>query len=223
MEFCKQSSSKDGLSYACKECKSISDKKWREKNFDKKKEASARYYKENKEKVDARANKYRKENPEKVKESKAKHYQKNVVKVSKANKKWSKENPEKRKAIHYKWRKQNAENLCIREAEYRQKNPHKVKAAGSKYRKNNADKCRGWQANRRAAKLQRTPSWVDFEAIKAVYAEAKRLEDLDGIPRHVDHHFPLQGKLVSGFHIAANLKILTAEENLSKSNKFVPH
>jgi len=33
---------------------------------------------------------------------------------------------------------------------------------------------------------------------------------------------PLQGKLVSGFHVHTNLQIITKTENNSKGNKFNP-
>lgn len=71
-----------------------------------------------------------------------------------------------------------------------------------------------------AAKLQRTPPWADMSAIVDFYVEAKRLEELTGIQFHVDHIVPLQGELVSGLHVPANLQLLPAHENLSKSNSF---
>jgi hypothetical protein len=75
-------------------------------------------------------------------------------------------------------------------------------------------------AKRRSAKLQRTASWADQDAIKAIYAEAQRLQEVLGIPMHVDHMVPLRGELVSGLHVESNLQVIPAALNLRKSNKF---
>lgn len=73
---------------------------------------------------------------------------------------------------------------------------------------------------RRAAKLQRTPAWADMEAIKSLYEESARLQDLTGIEFHIDHVIPLQGELVSGLHVETNLQVIPAALNVRKSNKF---
>ena len=65
----------------------------------------------------------------------------------------------------------------------------------------------------KCAKLHRTPVWSDLEAIKEIYAKCPK-------GHHVDHIIPLQGKLVSGLHIASNLQYLTPTENISKGNSF---
>jgi 5-methylcytosine-specific restriction endonuclease McrA len=78
-------------------------------------------------------------------------------------------------------------------------------------------------AKRSAARLKRTPPWLNknqLEQIKQFYQEAKELETSTGIKHHVDHIVPLQGENVSGLHVPWNLQVLTAAENCSKNNSF---
>lgn len=75
-------------------------------------------------------------------------------------------------------------------------------------------------AKRRAAKMLRTPAWADPVAIQRFYDEAHRLTVATGKTHHVDHDYPLQGKLVSGLHVENNLQILTGAENSRKRNHF---
>lgn len=62
-------------------------------------------------------------------------------------------------------------------------------------------------------KRQRVPLWADINKIKDFYINCP-------VGFHVDHIVPLQGKLVSGFHVLENLQYLSAKENLSKGNKW---
>lgn len=71
-----------------------------------------------------------------------------------------------------------------------------------------------------ATKAQRTPKWLtqsDVDTMTAIYAEAARLSN-GGLPHEVDHYFPLQGKTVSGLHVPANLRIVTRNQNRTKTN-----
>lgn len=61
--------------------------------------------------------------------------------------------------------------------------------------------------------MQRTPPWSDSSKIRSIYNNCP-----EGC--HVDHIIPLRGELVSGLHVPENLQYLTAEENLSKGNKY---
>lgn len=61
-----------------------------------------------------------------------------------------------------------------------------------------------------------SPAWRDRQKIKAIYAEARRLTKDTGVQHHVDHHYPLQGKLCCGLHVHQNLRILTAAANQRK-------
>ena len=74
---------------------------------------------------------------------------------------------------------------------------------------------------RQAALLQRVPKWdPDVHLIVAKYQLAAMLTQASGIPHHVDHIIPLQGKNVSGLHTFSNLRVIPGEENVKKSNKY---
>jgi hypothetical protein len=74
-----------------------------------------------------------------------------------------------------------------------------------------------WYADR----LQRTPPWADLKAIKTIYDESHRVTKATGLEHHVDHIIPMRGKLVSGLHVAENLRVLPGPENLAKGSKFM--
>jgi hypothetical protein len=69
-----------------------------------------------------------------------------------------------------------------------------------------------WRANR----IKRTPPWANLDAIRLVYLVAEQRTRLTGIPHHVDHFYPLNGKTVSGLHTSLNLRVIPAKENLLK-------
>ena len=69
-------------------------------------------------------------------------------------------------------------------------------------------------ATRRANKLQATPAWASLERIKEIYKSCP-------LGYHVDHIIPLISNVVCGLHVENNLQIITAQDNLRKSNKFL--
>ena len=79
----------------------------------------------------------------------------------------------------------------------------------------NAEVIRDSNAVRRAC----VPPWADREAIKAIYQECRRITRETGIEHHVDHIIPVRGRRVCGLHVPENLRIITARENLRKSNR----
>ena len=65
-----------------------------------------------------------------------------------------------------------------------------------------------------------TVAWADKKAIRAVYAERDRLNAMGGEKYVVDHIIPCKGKLVSGLHVADNLRVITWRENAEKTNRY---
>jgi hypothetical protein len=74
---------------------------------------------------------------------------------------------------------------------------------------------------RRIAVARATPWWVNERKVLAKYEEARLRTAITGRQYHVDHIVPVQSDVVCGLHVEWNLRIVTAEENMSKRNKLV--
>lgn len=119
---------------------------------------------------------------------------------------------------------------------YYEKNKEAVKARANarpleerrshkyKYKQSNPDLYKALTSARKRRHRNATPKWVTKEeklAIRKLYLEAIRLTKLTGVRYVVDHDYPLHGDTICGLHVLANLRIMTQEENLRKSNKLL--
>ena len=70
---------------------------------------------------------------------------------------------------------------------------------------------------------QAKPKWLTTDhkwMIDEIYELRDLRSSITGVEHHVDHIVPLKGKHCCGLHVPWNLRVITAEENLSKSNTY---
>lgn len=107
--------------------------------------------------------------------------------------------------------------------QYRTENIAKVKESSKKSKQKHKDRVYASNALYRAQRIQAVPQWLtedEHKWIQWLYKQAQKLEEVTGIPHHVDHIVPLKHPKVCGLHTPYNLQILTAEENTRKGNKW---
>jgi hypothetical protein len=203
-----------------KERKSSARKKWVEINKDKVNEINSRHRAKNQPAISARAKELNAQNPGRVARYAAEYRERYPEKIKVARKAFRARNSEKIKAAHAAWYEANKESQTLK----RQENKLERRAYGAEWRRKNRAKYNLSRARRKAAKIQRTPSWLtsdDYAAIELIYDQAAKMSAEYGESYHVDHIIPLRGKLVSGLHVPINLQILSAHENIKKGNSYV--
>jgi hypothetical protein len=192
-EFSKNKAQKDGYHNACKPCKRVSDKLYRENN------------------------------KEKVAAGKRKCYLEKRDHYNAKTKEWVKNNPEVRKRIINNYYIRNQETILEKQATYRSENREACNSRVKGWAERNPDKLRAKDARRRSRELKAQPFWLtdkQKQEIGDIYNLARDCELVSGEKYHVDHIVPLQGKTVCGLHVSWNLQVLPASVNIGKSNKF---
>ena len=99
--------------------------------------------------------------------------------------------------------------------------------ARSDYKDRNVDVVRADTSVRKRRHREATPKWLTKEErlqMRELYVQAQKLTAVTGERYVVDHIVPLRGESVCGLHVPWNLRVITQDENLKKSNKLVdPH
>ena len=94
----------------------------------------------------------------------------------------------------------------------------------AQYKERNVDVVRADTSVRKRRHREATPKWLSQEQklfMRQLYIQARKLTELTKERYVVDHIVPLRSHEVCGLHVPWNLRVITQEENLKKSNKLV--
>jgi len=94
----------------------------------------------------------------------------------------------------------------------------------SAYKEKNPELYKALTSVRKRRHRKATPRWLTKDqklAIRQLYLQAMELTKLTGERYVVDHIVPLISDEVCGLHVPWNLRVITQEENLRKSNKLL--
>jgi 5-methylcytosine-specific restriction endonuclease McrA len=125
------------------------------------------------------------------------------------------------KAAGRRYYKKNREAVIARAAARpaEEKKHHKLN-----YKQANPELYKALTSVRKRRHRAATPKWITKEeklAMRQLYLEAQRLTKMTGERYVVDHIVPLINDSVCGLHVPWNLRVMTQEENLKKSNKLL--
>ena len=116
-----------------------------------------------------------------------------------------------------------AERKAAQDRGYAQASPEKRALARRKWSAANPGKDNACKAKNRIARAKRVPTWLDEDdkwIIEQAYELAALRTKMFGFPWHVDHVLPLNGRKVSGLHVATNLQVIPGVENSRKHNRY---
>ena len=123
------------------------------------------------------------------------------------------------KAAGRKYYQKNRETVIARAAA---RPSNEVRQYKDRHKQNNPEYYKALNSVRKRRHRSATPKWVGVEEkkdIQKLYLQAQQLTKTSGIRYVVDHVYPLISDRVCGLHTLKNLRVMTQEENLKKSNK----
>ena len=103
-----------------------------------------------------------------------------------------------------------------RNARWKSENTDKYLEYQRQYRRDNRGKMNSHSKNYKELKNGWVLSSIEKMMVENLYEDCRRISQETGVPHHIDHIIPLSK---GGPHHPWNLRIITAEENLRKSNK----
>lgn len=193
----------------------LTDEEKRERRRDYMRAYNKTYREANREKLNAYDREYSSKrywaNPEAERKKHLDRYYGDKERWRARHKAWAQANPDKVNTASQKWRDENREEF--------RKSQRKSNARPERLAYKKASNVERFMRRKRGQPLSLTKFQKD--AIAYFYTEAQRLTKETGVKHHVDHIVPLQGKNVCGLHVAENLRVVPAIENMVKGNKFM--
>lgn len=175
------------------------------------KTAQVEWNKNNKERINKAQKERRKRNPPKLSPEQVQRKKETSIR-------WAKDNPERTKIIRQRCYRKHREKRLQQTKLWRENNKEYSLQRHRNWLKNNPATVRALSADRRRRK-RNSPgphSIIERMMVNHYYQEAKELSVSTGTQYHVDHIWPLSK---GGPHLPWNLRVVTAQENLSKYNK----
>lgn len=237
VDFGIRSSSRDGLRRWCRACERLASRDYDARHRSERAEKTRAYRKRKPDKVRLQRAAWRAANrdrynaihaacvarhPERVRERRRRYYRANTDAIRAKSKRWYLEHPNMARSARAAYAQRNPEVVAQAKRAWAARNPQKVREHARKWFAEHPAKRAAYVRERQAAARQAVPRWLsvaDRRSIEAKYALSARLTLTTGVRHHVDHIVPLKGKTVCGLHVPWNLQVLTASENVRKSNK----
>lgn len=191
----------------CKECSRISSNKRYSAEGGIIRHKNKIRYSDNKEHILERNKIWRNSNKDKLKKTK-------VLKHTKT--------PEIRRSRDKKYYNSNKDAIQIKQLNYRNLHREELRQYACEWRRNNPIYSKIKSMERKFHIKQATPSWVNKSKLYEIYKNRLDISNETGIVHHVDHIYPVRGEFVCGLHVPENLQIISAAENMKKSNKYTP-
>ena len=130
----------------------------------------------------------------------------------------------RRRVVEAEWRKRNYEIVGKKQREHRDANKEKSRTYFKAYVQRDYAKVKNNESGskRRALEMRTSKFEINnYGNILKLFKLSNKKTKETGRDYHVDHIVPLQGRLVSGFHVSGNLRVVLADTNWRKNNRYI--